>query len=198
MNDYTNKKVVVTGGAGFIGSHLVEALVNHNAQVIVLDNLTTGTKENLSTIFNKITFIEGDIRNSKTCLQALQGTSIVFHLAAQVSVPESVKNPRFCFETNVSGTFNLLEAAQKNNIKRFIFSSSCAVYGDQKKPCKESLTCHPTSPYAWSKFFGEQLCQQYSETFLLPTLCLRYFNVYGPRQHPHSEYSGVIATYSII
>ncbi len=196
MNEYANKKVVVTGGAGFIGSHLVEALVARNAQVTVLDNLSTGTKENLSTIAHAITFFEGDIRDAATCLRALEGASTVFHLAAQVSVPESVENPRFCFETNVTGTCNLLEAARKNDIERFVFSSSCAVYGDQGKLCEETATCHPASPYAWSKLFGEQLCQQYTQTFQLPTLCLRYFNVYGPRQHPHSEYSGVVAKFT--
>jgi len=196
MKSYQGKKVLVTGGAGFIGSHVVEKLVELKAHVTVLDNLSTGNKENLTQISDKITFIDGDIRNQNLCMEALEGCSVVFHLAAQVSVPESVENPRLCFETNVTGTFNLLEAARQHNIERFIFSSSCAVYGDQGKPCDESLECRPSSPYAWSKLSGEQLCRQYSETFMLPTVCLRYFNVFGPRQHPHSEYSGVIAKFT--
>ena len=196
MSFYKNKKVVVIGGAGFIGSHLVEKLVALGAHVTVLDNLQTGNVENLAAVATKITFIKGDIRNKEQCIQSLVATDIVFHLAAQVSVPESVEDPELCFSTNITGTFNILEAARINKVKRFTFSSSCAVYGEHTTPCAETSSCHPTSPYAYSKFIGEQLCQQYSQVFSVPTIVLRYFNVFGPRQNPQSEYAGVIAKFT--
>jgi UDP-glucose 4-epimerase len=195
MNLYKNKKMVVTGGAGFIGSHLVEALVARGAQVTVLDNLRTGKLENLTNVRSNITFVEGDIRDKEACHNVLTGADAVFHLAAQVSVPESLHNPDECFQINVSGTFNLLEAARIHTIKRFVFSSSCAVYGEKNQPCVETMNCSPSSPYASSKFLGEQLCQQYAAIFQVPTVCLRYFNVFGPRQDPSSEYAGVIAKF---
>ena len=196
MSFYKNKKVVVTGGAGFIGSHIVEKLVACDAQVTVIDNLRTGNLENLNTVISDITIINGDIRDKELCTKALIGADAVFHLAAQVSVPESVEDPETCFSINVNGTFNLLEAARINKAKRFIFSSSCAVYGEHTGPCAETSACHPTSPYAYSKFIGEQLCQQYSQVFNVPAVVLRYFNVFGPRQNPHSEYAGVIAKFT--
>lgn len=193
---YKGKRVVVTGGAGFIGSHLVEKLVALKAHVTVIDNLRTGNVENLATVISDIAFINGDIRDKELCMKTLEGTDFVFHLAAQVSVPESMQNPDECFQINVAGTFNLLEAARINQIKRFVFSSSCAVYGAKDEPCEETMRCHPCSPYAYSKFIGEQLCQQYSRVFNVPTVVLRYFNVFGPRQNPHSEYAGVIAKFT--
>ncbi len=197
MNSFfTNKKVIVTGGAGFIGSHLVEKLVIYGAQVTVLDSLITGNQENLAAVASAITFVEGDIRNKDLCHELLRDCFAVFHLAAQVSVPESFDNPRLCYETNVTGTFNLLEAAVKHTVKRFVFSSSCAVYGDKSSPCSESTECAPLSPYAYSKLMGEQLCQHYAQLFHVPTVPLRYFNVFGPRQNPNGQYAGVIAKFT--
>ncbi len=196
MNFYKNKNVIVTGGAGFIGSHLVEKLVAHGAHVTILDNLRTGNLQNLTAVSSQITFIKGDIRDKELCIKALTAADVVFHLAAQISVPESMQNPDECFQINVNGTFNLLEAARINKVKRFVFSSSCAVYGEKNEPCFETMPCSPTSPYAYSKFLGEQLCQQYSQLFNIPTVVLRYFNVFGPRQDPQSEYAGVIAKFT--
>ncbi len=197
MNSFfTNKKVIVTGGAGFIGSHLVEQLVARGAQVTVLDSLITGNQENLAAVASAIRFVQGDIRNKEVCQELLQESFAVFHLAAQVSVPESFDDPQLCYETNITGTFNLLQAAAKHKVKRFVFSSSCAVYGDKPGTCSESTECNPLSPYAYSKLMGEQLCQHYSKLFKLPTIVLRYFNVFGPRQNPNSQYAGVIAKFS--
>ena len=193
---YTGKKVVVTGGAGFIGSHLVEQLVTYGADVTVLDNLVTGKKENLALVINAITLIEGDVKDFQTCQTTLKNCFAIFHLAAQVAVQESFENPQLCYESNVTGTFNLLEAAKQHNVQRFIFSSSCAVYGDRSTPCKETDECSPLSPYAYSKYTGEQLCLQYSKLFKLPTICLRYFNVFGPRQNPYGPYAGVLAKFT--
>ena len=186
----------MTGGAGFIGSHLVDALVNAQAYVTVLDNLSTGNKDNLAQSINSITFIKGDIRDSQTCLDASKECEYIFHLAACVSVPQSMQEPEFCHDINLNGTFNLLEAARKNNIQRFVLSSSCAVYGEQTTPCTETMSCSPTSPYAYSKWMGELLCQQYARIFNTPTIALRYFNVIGERQNPYGPYAGVYAKFS--
>lgn len=186
----------MTGGAGFIGSHLVDALVKAKAHVTVLDNLSTGNKNNLAQSINNITFIEGDIRNAQTCLEATKGCEYIFHLAACVSVPQSMKEPEFCHNVNINGTFNLLEAARKNSIKRFVLSSSCAVYGQQTAACSESTPCNPASPYAYSKWMGELLCAQYARIYNIPSICLRYFNVIGDRQNPYGPYAGVYAKFS--
>ena len=195
LKKYLHKKVVVTGGAGFIGSHLVDQLIALGANVTVLDNLATGSLKNLTHVQHQITFIKGDIRCFKTCLDATRDAFCIFHLAAQVSVPESMENPFLCNEINITGTYNLLEAARLNNVSRFMFSSSCAVYGHKDIPCSETTPCNPTSVYAYSKLYGEQLCKEYSSLFSVPTLCLRYFNVFGPRQNPHGHYAGVIAKF---
>ena len=191
---YTNKKVLVTGGAGFIGSHIVEQLLEAGAQVTVLDNFSTGKKENLPTDTN-LSIITGDICNPTTCNTALDNQEIVFHLAAFTRVPQSFDNPQECFEINSVGTHNLLKAARKNGVERFIFSSSCAVYGTQTDPCTETMTCAPTSPYGYSKLMGEILCKQYADCFGLATFSLRYFNVFGPRQNPHDSYAGVVTAF---
>lgn len=143
-----NKKVLVTGGAGFIGSHLVEQLINLGAQVTVLDNLSTGSLDNLTTIKNHFTFIRGDITSLQDCLKACTGQEFVFHLAAKISVAESMKNPTPCYETNVLGTLHMLQACVAQNVERFIFSSSAAVYGAQENPCHETMICNPESPMA--------------------------------------------------
>lgn len=183
-NFYQQKSVLVTGGAGFIGSHIVEALVKQGAFVCVLDNLSTGTLDNLSSVINDITVIQGDITSFSSCLAATHNQQIVFHCAAMVSVPETMEKPRLCNKVNVAGTFDLLEAARINHVERFIFSSSAAVYGNHEGACNETQTCNPTSPYGLSKLICEQYCHLYCDLFNLHSLCLRYFNVYGKRQNP--------------
>jgi len=183
-NFYQQKSVLVTGGAGFIGSHIVETLVKQGAFVCVLDNLVTGTLDNLSSVINDITVIQGDITSFSSCLAATHNQQIVFHCAAMVSVPETMKKPRLCNKVNVAGIYNLLEAARINRVERLIFSSSAAVYGNHEGPCIETQACNPTSPYGLSKLIGEQYCHLYCNLFNLHTLCLRYFNVYGKRQNP--------------
>lgn len=194
-NFYANKRVLVTGGAGFIGSHLVEALVKNGAQVTVLDNLSTGSLENLANVKNQIIWHEGDIRNIKTCNLAAQNQDIIFHEAAFVSAAESVEKPYECYEINVNGTLNVLNAAYKNKIEKLLFASSAAVYGNTDSICDETLVCEPESPYGASKFTGEKYCQMYAQAYGLQTLSLRYFNVWGDRQDPHNGYAAAIAKF---
>lgn len=193
---YTQKKVLVTGGAGFIGSHIVDALVAQDAQVVVLDNLVTGSLDNIKQVRNKITFIQGDITDAALCKKVMQSCSYVFHLAACVSVPQSFTETELCHAVNITGTFNLLEAARKHMPEAFIFTSSCAVYGQRDVACSEAMEPLPTSPYAYSKWMGELYCQQYSRLFDVPTLALRYFNVFGERQNPFGPYAGVVAKFN--
>lgn len=192
---YNNKNVLVTGGCGFIGSHIVELLVESGARVTVLDNLSSGTLKNIKHIENDVTFLRGDITNYQTCLTATNNQEVIFHLAAFISVPESVKNPVQCNAVNVNGTFNLLEAARHNNVKFFTFSSSSAVYGNLHGTAYEHSPCIPTSPYGFSKLIGEQYCKQYAYTFGIRCSILRYFNVYGERQNPHGAYAAVVAKF---
>ncbi len=192
---YKNKRALVTGGAGFIGSYVVEQLVALGAQVTVLDNLSTGTKENIDHILHNITLLEGDITDLKTCLLAATNKDIIFHLAADVSVPASLENPYHCYQTNVTGTLNVLEAARKSHVQRVVFSSSSAVYGTQSGICSETTPCKPTSPYGHSKLLGELLCAHYAQVLKVGTVCLRYFNVYGERQNPHGMYAAVVAKF---
>ena len=182
QNFYKDRQVLVTGGAGFIGSHIVEKLVELGAKVRVLDNLSTGSLENLKTVIEKIEFINGSITDYNTCLKATENINIIFHLAAYTSVPGSMQEPLKCYAINIQGTVNTLEAARKNNIKSFVFSSSSAVYGNQNKVCTEDLKCNPNSIYGMSKLIGEMYCDQYKKSFEIATICLRYFNVYGDRQ----------------
>jgi len=191
---YNGKKVLVTGGAGFIGSHIVQMLVNLDADVTVLDNLITGKLENIKPFKNKVTFIKGSIADPNVCLQAAEGKDVIFHLAAFISVPQSVENPSLCHQSNVDGTFNLLESARLHGVKRFVFSSSAAIYGNTQEPCSEITPHNPQSPYAWSKLIGEQYCKQYA-TFGLGTISMRYFNVCGDRQNPHAPYAAAVAKF---
>jgi len=188
-----HKKVLVTGGAGFIGSHLVEALVNQGAQVTVLDNFSTGSLDNLAHLTSSITLISGDITNFNDCLKVTSHADIVFHLAAQLSVSQSITNPLHCHATNVDGTFNMLRASKEQGVRRFIFASSAAVYGNHEGICSENLSCKPTSMYGLSKIIGEEYCRMFSKLYNLPTICLRYFNVYGPRQRSDLPDAGFIA-----
>ncbi len=202
MNSYKNKQILVTGGAGFIGAHLVEKLVNLGAQVIILDNFSTGNLANLAAVKSKIKIIAGDICDPELA-QILnlssQNFDFVFHLAAATSVPESLINPQKYHIINLTGTLNLLNLfAQKiNNLKpKFIFSSSSAVYGEKSTICDEQDLCAPTSIYGLNKLMGEQYCQIYSQLYNLPTISLRYFNVYGPRQNPHGSYAAVYTKFT--
>jgi len=192
---YQDLPVLVTGGAGFIGSYVTEMLVEAGAQVTVIDNLSSGNISNLKKIKNKIRFIKKSIEDIGACIEATEGQSIVFHLAAFISVPDSIKNPKLCHKINVDGTFNLLEAAKINKVDRFLFSSSSAVYGNFEGICKENVACNPQSPYGTSKRIGELLCKQYSDNFGLKTVILRYFNVFGNRQNPNGAYAAVVAKF---
>ena len=183
-------------GAGFIGSHLVDALLSADCDVTVLDNLSTGHLANLRHIKNRITFYKGDIRNQEILIKAAKDCDIIFHLAAVVSVPQTVDNPLDSAMVNDMGTLYVLEVARKNNVKRVVLASSCAVYGDDPDlPKREIMNPKPQSPYAVQKLFGEFYARLYFELYGLGTVCLRYFNVYGPRQDPSSLYSGVISIF---
>ena len=184
---------LVTGGAGFIGSHLVEALVARGDQVRVFDNFSTGKRDNLTSVSGQIEILEGDLRKPSDLEKALENVDQVFHQAAFVSVPESFQEPRECFEINVQGVINLLAAARKAVARRVVLASSAAVYGVQANmPLRESMPCELLSPYAASKQFNESLAALYTHGFAMETVALRYFNVYGQRQSPESVYAAVI------
>ncbi len=186
-------KVLVTGGAGFIGSHLVDFLVQKNFEVKVLDNLSTGNIKNLKDSYDKIEFIKGDIRDFETCLKATMGMEAIFHLAALGSVPRSIAEPELSLAVNIGGTVNIFSSALKNNIKKIIYASSSSVYGDSKElPKKEGKEGKPLSPYAYSKKTNEELAKLFKETYDIDFIGLRYFNVYGPRQTPEGPYAAVI------
>jgi UDP-glucose 4-epimerase len=190
-------RFLVTGGAGFIGSHIVEALVDDGHEVVVLDNLSTGHKVNLSSVWEKVSFIEGDIRDPEVCLTAARECDGVFHEAALVSVADSVDRPRDNHEINMTGTLNILEAARSCGVRRVVFASSAAVYGNNPQlPKTEDMLPEPMSPYAVAKITGEYYLRTYAELYGLECVALRYFNVYGPRQDPSSPYSGVISIFS--
>ncbi len=194
--DINFKRALVTGGAGFIGSHLVDALIGEDCDVTVIDNLSTGRLSNLEHIRNRITFYKGDIRDNEIIEKAAKECEVIFHQAAVVSVPQTVKNPVDSAMVNDMGTLLVLEAARKNNIKRVVLASSCAVYGDDPKlPKHENMNPKPLSPYAVQKLTGEFNAHLYNDLYGLETVCLRYFNVYGPRQDPSSPYSGVISIF---
>jgi len=187
---------LVTGGAGFIGSHIVKELVRQGQKVTVLDDLSGGKLENLVSVQDKITFIKGDICNFSTVLKACQGTHFLLHLAALISVAESMAKPQETAQINVQGTVNVLEAARQCGVKRVVFSSSAAVYGTRPElPYKETTPIDCQSPYAWSKQAGAELCQLYTKAYGLEAVALRYFNVFGPGQNPNSAYAAVIAKF---
>jgi UDP-glucose 4-epimerase len=183
-------KALVTGGAGFIGSHLAAALCATH-EVRVLDNLSTGHRHNLAGL--DVRFIEGSIEDPRTVAAAVQGVDCIFHLAAMVSVPLSVQRPHECVATNVLGLLNVLEAAAAAGVRRLVFSSSAAVYGDNPaSPLREDFAPLPLSPYAVTKLDGEYYCDHYRRAGRLETACLRYFNVFGPRQDPASAYAAAV------
>ncbi len=183
---------LVTGGAGFIGSHLTHALLARGDQVRVLDNFSTGKRENLNSNPN-LEILEGDLRDQAQVADAVRGVDLVFHHAAFISVPLSMQDPQTCLEVNVEGTSNLLEAARKAGVRQVVLASSAAVYGDADSiPLKEDTPLGALSPYAASKQMNEVYAGLYTRAFDLPVIALRYFNVYGPRQSPQSDYAAVI------
>jgi nucleoside-diphosphate-sugar epimerase len=189
-------KYLVTGGAGFIGSHLVESLVVQGKEVRVLDNFLTGKRENIAAFMDAIHLVEGDIRDLDTCKKAVDGVDFVLHQAALPSVPRSIENPVLTNAINVGGTVNILVASKEAEVKRVVFASSSSVYGDDPHlPKKEGAEGSPLSPYAVTKLVGEKYMRVFSEIFGLGTLSLRYFNIFGPRQDPHSQYAAVIPNF---
>jgi nucleoside-diphosphate-sugar epimerase len=193
MNAY-----LVTGGAGFIGSHLAEELVRRGHRVRVLDNFLTGKRENLERLRDKIELLEGDIRNLDICRRAVKGMDFVLHQAALPSVQSSIQDPFLTNAINAGGTLNVLWAAARAKVKRLVFASSTSVYGDDSHlPKKEDTVGNPLSPYALSKWIGEKYCQIFARIYDLPTVCLRYFNVFGPCQDPLSQYAAVIPLFII-
>ncbi|MGB9764505.1 MAG: SDR family oxidoreductase [Candidatus Saccharicenans sp.] len=191
MPEYQN--YLVTGGAGFIGSHLVETLVRRGCRVRVLDNFSSGKEENLKDFIDRIELIRGDIRDRKLCLRASRGMEVILHQAALASVPRSVAEPLVAHEINLTGTLNLLLAASEAKVKSLVFASSSAVYGDDPVfPKKEESLGKPLSPYAAQKLASEKYIQVFSLLYGFNAVCLRYFNVFGPRQDPHSQYAAAI------
>ena len=184
---------LVTGGAGFIGSNIVEHLIKKGEEVRVLDNFSSGRRNNIAHLLDKIEVVEGDVRDFWTVMRATKGVKYILHQAALPSVQRSVNNPLTSNEVNINGTLNLLEAAKEYGVKRFIYASSSSVYGDTPTlPKIEDMPPKPLSPYAITKLAGEEYCQTFSVLYGLPTVCLRYFNVFGIRQDPTSQYSAVI------
>lgn len=189
-------KYLVTGGAGFIGSNIVEELLRKGHKVRVLDNLCTGNILNLEPFMDKIEFRKGDIRKAADVRKALKGIDLVIHQAALRSVAKSVEAPWVTNDVNVNGTLNLLLLSKEAKIKRLVYASSSSLYGDCKiYPQKETIAPNPISPYAVSKLTGEYYCRMFSSTMGLETVSLRYFNVFGPRQNPESKYSAVIPAF---
>ncbi len=192
MTGFEGKRVLVTGGAGFIGSHIVDALVDQGAEVRVLDSFVTGKRENLAH-HTQVEVVEGDIRDLDTCQRACEGVSVVLHQAALGSVPRSLKLPSDTFASNVLGTANIFTAARDQGIQRVVYASSSSVYGDsQELPKREGREGTPLSPYAVSKQMNEELAAIYARCFDLEPIGLRYFNIYGPRQDPKGPYAAVI------
>ena len=189
-------KALVTGGAGFIGSHIVDRLLKDGHEVVVLDDFSTGHQTNLLN-HSALTIIEGDISDFDTVKQCMKGIDWVFHKAAVASVPKTVNDPVGSSAVNYQGTLHLLEAARANDVDRFVFASSAALYGDEATLPKVESMCPVTlSPYAVDKLASEFACGMYTKLYGLQTVCLRYFNVYGPRQDPASPYSGVISIFT--
>ena len=185
--------VLVTGGAGFIGSHIAETLVRRGEKVVVLDNFSTGKRSHMASFIGKVRLMRGDICDPAACRRAVKGVSYVIHHAAIRSVPKSVDRPQDSHEANATGTLNMLVASRAAKVSRFVYASSSSVYGDAKRfPQREAYAPQPVSPYAASKLCGEHYSVLFTKSFGLETVSLRYFNVFGPRQDPESQYSAVI------
>jgi len=186
-------KALVTGGAGFIGSHLVERLMGEGVDVRVLDNFSVGSRENLEAVASHIELVEGDVRDYKLMCESMRGIEVVFHQAALCSVAQSVEDPKNTNAVNIGGTLNVLLAARDEGVRRVVYASSCSVYGDTTALTKqETQIPAPASPYAVTKLAGELYCRNFYQLFGLQTFSLRYFNVFGPRQVQDSSYTGVI------
>lgn len=187
------KNIIVTGGAGFIGSHLTDALLEQGHRVVVIDNLTTGKKENLN---SKAEFHQLDIRNIDSIKPLFKNIDYVFHLAALPRIQPSIQNPIECNSINLDGTLNVLVCARDAKVKKFIYSASSSAYGDQTElPLVETMIPSPKNPYALQKYVGELYCKMFSKLYGLPTVCLKYFNVYGPRHSYDGPYATVIAIF---
>ena len=186
-------RYLVTGGAGFIGSNIAEELVSLGEEVVVFDNLSTGHEGNIEHIRQDITFVKGDIRNASEVRKALNGVDYVLHQAALASVPRSIDDPLLVNEVNVGGTLTVLDESRHASVKCVVYAASSSAYGDSEVlPKREDMLPAPLSPYAVSKLVGEHYCSVYSEVYGLPTISIRYFNVFGPRQDPASQYAAVI------
>jgi UDP-glucose 4-epimerase len=191
------RTVLVTGGAGFIGSHLVEALVQRGERVRVLDNLVSGDRRNLAAVEDRIEFLAGDLADARTVARAVEGVDCVFHQAALASVQLSLERPLESHAACATGTLQLLDAARRAGVRRVVYAGSASAYGDDPALAKrETDLPRPISPYAAAKLAGEYYCHAFTAAFGLETVCLRYFNVFGPRQDPRSPYSGVIALFT--
>lgn len=187
---------LVTGGAGFVGSHIASALVTSGARVRIIDDLSTGYRENITEIGGDIDFVQGSLADEPLLIKALEDVELVFHEAAIPSVPRSVENPRQTHVASVDATFSLLLAARDKKVRRVVYAASSSVYGDQPTlPKSEAMLPDPLSPYAVAKLVGEYYCQVFTRVYKLETVSLRYFNVFGPRQDPSSQYSGVISRF---
>ncbi|HQO19653.1 MAG TPA: NAD-dependent epimerase/dehydratase family protein, partial [Acidobacteriota bacterium] len=187
---------LVTGGCGFIGSHIVERLVREGYTVRVLDDLSSGKRENISHLSSGVELTVGDIRDAGVLGKVLEGVEVVFHEAAFVSVPESERDPSNCFDINVGGTILLLKESERCGVRRLIFASSCAVYGNSPDlPLTEDVIVTPGSPYALSKSVAEQIMREFCFRRQIGITALRYFNVYGPRQNPESKYAAVVSKF---
>ena len=193
---FSSRTFLVTGGGGFIGSHLTEALVQRGAAVRVLDSFATGRRENLAHLSGRIELVEGDIRDNETLRRACAGIDTVFHQAAIPSVPRSITEPELNHDVNINGTLNLLLAARDAGVRRLVYAASSSAYGEIGTSAKvEDQLPNPLSPYAVAKLAGEYYCQVFSREYGLETVSLRYFNIFGPRQDPSSPYSGVISKF---
>ena len=192
------RRVIVTGGAGFIGSHLAEELVRRGYKVFIIDDLSTGKPENIEELLkeNSVEFVQGSITDLPLLQKLFKGAKYVFHQAALARVPRSIEDPLTTNEVNIKGTLNVLLAAKENGVRKVIYASSSSVYGDTSAlPQKEDMPPNPLSPYALTKLAGEYYCNIFRQIYGLSTVSLRYFNVYGPRQDPHSQYATVIPAF---
>lgn len=192
------KKYLVTGGAGFIGSNIVKIILEQGDYVRVTDNFSTGRRENIKEFLDNPNFelIEGDLTDIETAKKSVKGIDFILHEAAVPSVPRSIEDPIRSNNANITGTLNLLVAARDAGVKRFVYASSSSVYGDNPElPKREDFPIRPISPYALTKYAGERYCQLFWQIYKLPTICLRYFNVFGPKQDPLSQYAAVIPNF---